>query len=366
MAEKDKSKDKDKSKPKSKKDAKAKDAEKKDKAKTQPKKQASKSTAAKTTKTTKASKTTKTTKPTKTVKTTKKPKTTKPAKSKSKSKAKVTKPVKEQKSKPKLKRPTPDVFIEGSKTVNLYTIKGKSSKKVKLPIAFDEEYRLDLIRRAVKASSANRRQPYGPSPMSGMGHSTSTWGKGRGVARVQRLVSGRRAVESPNNVGGRRAHPPTVEKVWAEKINKKERQKARRAALAALTDNDLVSNRGHKFDKKLTLPLILESGFEKIQKTKEAIEVFQKLGVYDDVLRAINGKHIRAGKGKTRGRVYKRPKSILIIALDEAEIRDGVSNLIGIDVVSPENLSIEDLAPGGDPGRLTIITEGALKLMGHW
>jgi large subunit ribosomal protein L4e len=350
MAEKDKSKDKDKkdkarAKPKSKKDTKA---------KSQPKKQVAKSTATKTPKATKATKETK------------KPKTTKPAKAKSKSKAKVAKPVKEQKSKPKLKRPTPDVFIEGSKMVNLYTMKGKSSKKVKLPIAFDEEYRLDLIRRAVKASSANRRQPYGPSPMSGMGHSTSTWGKGRGVARVQRLVSGRRAVESPNNVGGRRAHPPTVEKVWAEKINKKERQKARRAALAALTDTELVSNRGHKFDKKLTLPLILESGFEKIQKTKEAIEVFQKLGVYDDVLRAVNGKHIRAGKGKTRGRVYKRPKSILIIALDEAEIRDGVNNLIGIDVVSPENLSIEDLAPGGDPGRLTIITEGALRLMGHW
>jgi large subunit ribosomal protein L4e len=349
---------KDKDKSKSKKDAKTKDAGKKDKVKAQPKKQTAKSTTTKTTKTPKTSKTPKTTKTTKASKTTKMTKTTK--------KAKVTKPIKEQKTKPKLKRPTPDVFIEGNKMVNLYSIKGKSTKKVKLPIAFDEAYRLDLIRRAVKAAQANRRQPYGPSPMSGMGHSTSTWGKGRGVARVQRLVSGRRAVESPNNVGGRRAHPPTVEKVWAEKINKKERKKARRAALAALTDTDLVSNRGHKFDKKLTLPLIIESGFEKIQKTKEAIEVFQKLGVYDDVLRAINGKHIRAGRGKVRGRVYKRPKSILIIALEEAEIRNGVGNLIGIDVVSPDNLSIEDLAPGGDPGRLTIITEAALKLMGHW
>ena len=35
--------------------------------------------------------------------------------------------------------------------------------------------------------------------------------------------------------------------------------------------------------------------------------------IYEDVLRATNGKHIRAGKGKSRGRKYKIPKSILII-----------------------------------------------------
>jgi large subunit ribosomal protein L4e len=264
------------------------------------------------------------------------------------------------------KTPKQVKFIPGSKEVNLYSIAGKSLRKVKLPIAFDETYRLDLIRRTVKAARANRRQPYGPAPGAGMSHPSSTWGKGRGVARVQRLVDGRRAVESPNNVGGRRAHPPTVEKVWAEKINKKERKKARRAALAALTDPELVINRGHKFDKKISLPLVLEDNFEKVNKTKNALEIFKKIGVYDDLLRARNGKHIRAGKGKSRGRKYRKPKSILIVASNNTELRKGMGNLIGIDVVSPNELSVEHLAPGGDPGRLTIITESALKIMGDW
>jgi large subunit ribosomal protein L4e len=260
----------------------------------------------------------------------------------------------------------PGKFVAGTKEVNLYSTAGKSLKKIKLPTAFDEIYRRDLIRRAVKAARANRRQPYGPSPNAGMSHPSSTWGKGRGVARVQRQVSGRRAVESPNNVGGRRAHPPTVEKVWAEKINKKERKKARRAALAAISDSNIVTDRGHKFDKKISLPLILEDGFEKINKTKTAIEVFEKLGVYDDIVRARDGKHIRAGKGKSRGRKFRTPKSILIISQNNTELVKGTGNLSGIDVVTPSNLSVEDLAPGGDPGRLTIITESALKMIGEW
>jgi large subunit ribosomal protein L4e len=257
-------------------------------------------------------------------------------------------------------------FISGSKQVNLYSIGGKSLKKVKLPIVFDEVYRLDLIRRAVKAAQANRRQPYGPSPRSGMSHPSSTWGKGRGAARVQRLVDGRRAVESPNNVGGRRAHPPKVEKVWAEKINKKERNKARRAALAAITVTEMVAGRGHKFDNKISLPLVLEDKFETINKTKNALDIFKKVGVYDDVIRARDGKHIRAGKGKSRGRRYRRPKSLLIVVSNIDELKKGTGNLIGIDIVTPANLSVEDLAPGGDAGRLTIITESALNMMGDW
>ena len=94
---------------------------------------------------------------------------------------------------------------------------------------------------------------------------------------VQRLVEGRRAVNSPGNVGGRRAHPPTIDKVWEEKINKKERRKARRVALAATTSHELVSNRGHRFNKKLSLPLVMEDKFEKVDKTKNALEIFKNI-----------------------------------------------------------------------------------------
>ena len=52
--------------------------------------------------------------------------------------------------------------------VPIYSIKGKASKKsAQLPDAFSEPVRLDLIRKAVRASRANRRQPYGASKGAG-------------------------------------------------------------------------------------------------------------------------------------------------------------------------------------------------------
>jgi large subunit ribosomal protein L4e len=250
--------------------------------------------------------------------------------------------------------------------VNLYSVDGKSTKKIQLPPVFMEDVRTDIIRRAHKASRANRRQPYGPTPRSGMSHSTSTWGKGRGVARVQRQSQGRTAVESPGNVGGRRAHPPRPERNWSEKINRKERQKARNSALSATKDPDLVSKRGHKFKDSVTVPLIVENSLEKITTVKDAIETLEKLKVMDDVHRAKEGIHIRAGRGKMRGRRFRRPRSILLVVKNKDKPKRGFGNLAGVEVTTPQGLSIEHLAPGGDPGRLTIISEGALKQMEDW
>ena len=54
------------------------------------------------------------------------------------------------------------------------------------------------------------------------------------------MSQGRTAVESPGNVGGRRAHPPRPEKNWAKKVNKKERRRARNSALSATSEPDLI------------------------------------------------------------------------------------------------------------------------------
>ena len=83
---------------------------------------------------------------------------------------------------------------------NIYLVNGKVSKKVDVPKVFDTPYRPDIIKRAVTATASNKRQPYGPAPDAGIKHSVSTWGKGRGTARVQRIKAGRKATESPNNV----------------------------------------------------------------------------------------------------------------------------------------------------------------------
>lgn len=247
--------------------------------------------------------------------------------------------------------------------VNIYKIDGSSSSKIDLPKIFKTSYRPDIIRKSFNTLHSNRRQAYGSDPLAGTKHATASVGKGRGMSRVPRLTQGRRAALAPCVVGGRRAHPPRSERNWHEKINKKEKKLARESAIAATSDKEIVSVRGHKFDDKITLPIIVEDKFEGVKKTQEIIDILDKIGIYDDVLRATNGKHIRAGKGKTRGRKYKTPKSILIVSVED-NIKKSARNLTGVDVVSPDQINIEHLAPGGDAGRLTLFTESALKQLG--
>lgn len=257
--------------------------------------------------------------------------------------------------------------------VKLYSLTGRAKDDVELPEVFSTPVRVDIIRKAVNAARANRRQPYGPNPRAGMRHSASTWGKGRGVSRVQRMKGGSTAVESPNNVGGRRCHPPRVEKVWTEKVNRKERQAAFRSALAATASSAMVSRRGHRYNEKLTLPLVIENdletewlegadGVEGI-KTRRSLRFLRGLGVEDDLLRAKNGHHIRAGKGKRRGRRYRTPRSLLVVLSQLNGVERAFTNLPGVDVTTASALNTEDLAPGGDPGRLTLFTPLALEAL---
>ena len=247
--------------------------------------------------------------------------------------------------------------------VNVYGIDGTVKEKIDLPEIFDTPYRPDIIRKSFNVLRSNKRQPYGASPNAGARHAVDTVGKGRGMSRVPRLTQGRRAAFAPCVVGGRRAHPPKAERNWKEKINKKEKLKSIQSAIAATKDKDIISKRGHKFDEKLTLPIVIDDSFEKTKKTKDVIKTFEKIGIYADLDRATNGKHIRAGKGKTRGRKYKIPKSILIVASNES-ILNSSKNLTGVDTVKPELLNIEHLAPGGDAGRLTIFTKSSLQKIG--
>jgi large subunit ribosomal protein L4e len=247
--------------------------------------------------------------------------------------------------------------------VNVYGVDGKVKEQVDLPEVFNTPFRPDMIRKSFNVLHSNKRQPYGASPLGGKRHAVDTVGKGRGMSRVPRLTQGRRAAFAPCVVGGRRAHPPKAEKNWKEKINTKERRKSIQSALAATKEKDIVSGRGHQFEDKVTLPIVIEDRFGKTKKTKDVISILEKIGIYDDVLRAANGKHIRAGKGKTRGRKYRIPKSILIVAQDNT-ISKSSRNLTGVDFAQPEHLNIEHLAPGGDPGRLTVITKSALQKLG--
>ncbi|MBM4237049.1 MAG: 50S ribosomal protein L4 [Euryarchaeota archaeon] len=251
--------------------------------------------------------------------------------------------------------------------INVYSLKGKVVGSVELPPAFSTEYRPDLIRKAVSAMEANIRQPYGASKGAGMRHAVSTWGKGRGVARVQRLSQGAKGAQSPGTVGGRRAHPPYAERDWSKKMNRKEGAKARLSALGALADGERVRDRGHRFSEELTVPVVVEDDIEKISRTQEVVEVLESIGIGTDVTRATDGRKTRAGRGKMRGRKYRTPKSILIVVSDkEAPLFEGAGNLPGVDIVAAESVNIGMLAPGGDAGRLAMFSESALKKIGEW
>lgn len=243
--------------------------------------------------------------------------------------------------------------------VNIYGTDGTVKEKIDLPKVFETPYRPDIIKKSFEVIHSNKRQPYGSDPLAGTRHAVASVGKGRGMSRVPRLTQGQAAALAPNVVGGRRAHPPKVERNWKEKINKKESKLARNSALAATATKEIVAKRGHRFDEKITLPIVIEDDFEKIKKTKEVIEILQKIGVYSDIVRAANGRHIRAGKGKMRGRRYREPKSLLIVSSKDG-IKKSSQNLSGVDITKPHNLNIEHLAPGGIAGRLTIFTKSSL------
>ena len=266
-----------------------------------------------------------------------------------------------------------------------FSVEAKQGKAVSLPDAFSSDIRLDLIRSAVHSSRANRRQSYGhrehngkKAPQPGMKHSVEWWGKGRGVSRIMRKTGQRTGAQNPHTRGGRRAHGPKVDKDWTQKLNSKQRAVARDSAIAASADPDIVAARGHRFDEGTNFPIIIDGYVESRQgsdekydveslplqySTRKFIAMMEGIGLGEDLNRAKSGKTIRAGKGTMRGRKTRTPKSILLVVSNRVGLHKAASNVPGVDVVVAKDLCAEDLAPGGDPGRLTVWTKQAIEAM---
>jgi large subunit ribosomal protein L4e len=258
--------------------------------------------------------------------------------------------------------------------VNIYSLNGKVVGKVKLPEVFNTEYRPDLIQRAVVTLQSQRRQPYGVSELAGMQTSAAYFGRrrdayrmtiNRGMSRLPREKTGGgglgRVRMVPQSVGGRRAHPSKKEKNFEKKINNKEYKYALKSSLAALTKKELALARGHKVPETIKeIPLIIEDKFEKLNKTKEVMKVLNAIGLENELSRA-KEKKVRAGKGKMRGRKYKKKKSLLIVVNEDKGIISGGRNIPGVDVIKLNDLNVELLAPGTHAGRLSLWTKGAIE-----
>lgn len=234
--------------------------------------------------------------------------------------------------------------------------------EVDIPNIFKSPYRPDIIKKAVISQQSHQFQPQGRDPMAGKRTTAESRGVGLGIARVPRIKGGMRAAFGVSIVGGHQAFPPRAEKIIRKEINKKERRLAIRSGIAATAIREIVAGRGHIIDTVSQLPLVVEDSVQSLGKTKEIKELFDHLGLWQDVERARRRK-IRAGRGKTRGRKRKPGKGPLIVVSEDLGIGKASSNLPGVDVVKVEDLNAELLAPGAHPGRLVVWTRTALEAL---
>ncbi len=251
-------------------------------------------------------------------------------------------------------------------SVKAFTLQGKVIKeRVTLPSHFDTPYRPDVIKRAVLSVQSRKRQPHGVDELAGKRNTAQSWQTGHGRSRMPRIKgSGTSAANkagfAPGTVGGRVAHPPEARKVLVERINSKENRLAIRSAIAASANPEFVKARGHKIDNIPQIPMVVSDKLESVSTTKEVFEALIYLGLGDDLDRASNGRNIRAGKGKMRGRKMKTPKSLLIVVGSDSGIGKAARNLPGVDITEVHGLNAELLAPGTHPGRLVVWTKSAI------
>jgi large subunit ribosomal protein L4e len=259
---------------------------------------------------------------------------------------------------------------------NILDVQANPKGEIELPKVFETEFRPDLIKRAVLAIQSHNRQSYGVDPLAGKKTSAHYHGVRKGphhmmnieTARMKRIHGGPpglqlRARFVPQAVKGRKAHPPKVEKIWYQKINKKERILAIKSAIAATVIKDIVIKRGHKING-INLPIVIVDDIQSFQKTKQIKEFLEKIGLKKELERA-KIKKVRAGKGKRRGRKYKKKKSLLFIVSKDKGISKAVKNIPGADFSLVKNLNAELLAPGTHAGRLTIWSESAINKIGE-
>lgn len=254
--------------------------------------------------------------------------------------------------------------------IQILDIEGKKKGEIETSI-FDGEIRGDIMQRVVESEKI--KQPYAPAYLAGkqasasgkLRHARRKWktATGRGISRIPRKIFWRRGTQFywqgatvASARGGRRAHPPKVlSMIKKKKINKKEKQLAFLSALALTASIEEVKNKYKSLqDKelKINLPLIIENKILSL-KIKEFLAVLKKiLNDLQDV--AIQKKSIRAGKGKRRGRKYKKTAGLLFVVSSKED-----KKIKGIEIKKASQLSVSDLASNG--ARLVAYTEQAVK-----
>lgn len=250
----------------------------------------------------------------------------------------------------------------------IYDKAGKEKGKIKLPKSFNSKIREDILSKVFEAQKGIYSQKYGSMEGAGAQYSASgisikarhkwkgTYGKS--ISRVPRKIMSRHGA-SFNWVGatvtsargGRRPHAPRSEKNLFKKINKKEQLIAFNSALAG-TINPVYLEK--KYGRKMESGFIFSDEILSV-KTKDFISIMRVL-FKDSFSTVLKNKSVRSGIGKMRGRKYKSNAGLLFVLGNEETMKRK-----GITVVNVKDLTVKDLSPNGEPGRLVCYTEKAIK-----
>lgn len=250
--------------------------------------------------------------------------------------------------------------------INVYGLDGEKKGLIDKPEIFNFKPRKDIIQKAIEIHQSKKKQIQGRDRRAGLRNTAEGWGTGHGMSRAPRLkgsgyTTARNVGRVPFAKGGRRAHPIKTEKKINKKMNKKTYELSIISAISASGNVLWVQKRGHKIQNIPEIPLVVDDKIQTIKKTEQIYSILGDLGFNEELIKIKKGKKIRAGKGKKRGRKYKRKKGILIVIKDDFGIVKSSRNIPGTDIIKIEDLSIDKLAPGGVAGRLIIWTQSAFN-----
>lgn len=253
----------------------------------------------------------------------------------------------------------------------LFDKTGKEKGSIDLPKNFSVRIREDILSKVFETQKGIYTQAYGAKEGAGAQYSASgiikkrrhDWkaSYGKGISRIPRKVMSRHGASFnwigatvSNTRGGRRPHAPRSGKNPFKKINKKELLIAFNSALAGTVNPNFLEK---KYGRKIKSGFVFDDKILGV-KTKDFITTMKTL--FGDAFNSVlKHKSVRAGIGGMRGRKYKSNAGLLFVLGNEEKMKR-----TGIEIVNVKDLTIKDLSPNGEPGRLVCYTEKAISEIG--
>jgi len=235
---------------------------------------------------------------------------------------------------------------------------GDDADTVELPAVFETTYRPDLIGRAVRAAQANRKQDYGADEFAGLRTPAESFGSGRGWPTFHDRRA--RTPRSPGRQGTQgapaesREGPVRIDQHESKETGRPQRDRCddRRRTRRRARSRVRRRRRDSRRRRRRVRGPPQDAGSRRLPRGS------RPRGRHRTRRR---GSQRPLRSGEARGRKYKTPTSILFVTSSETGPSRAARNLAGADVTTAAEVNAEDLAPGAQPGRLTVWTESALE-----